>query len=137
MKLPFIKQNRTSISARFGEMDWQAVARFLDGIKEGEEMEFIVRHKISWDVDKMWKYFHGPVCGAIKTWMRDYTGESYSKEDIKVFLKGKFLGLDKHGVRVRSVKELGHKEWLEFLNDIGVWTKNLFGMPLPEADEGE
>ena len=52
MKFPFEKLNRTSVWERFGDIDLALLGKYLDTIKEGKEMELIIREKIDWDADK-------------------------------------------------------------------------------------
>ena len=143
MKLPFTKANRTSFIEKLNGLDVVAANRFLDGIQEGEEMELVIRCKVKWDIDKMNRYFHGPVCQFVNSQIRDAVGESYSKDEIKIYLKERFLGKDKYGF-VYSIKSLEDKDlhpegpfdaWKDFLNHINAWTIDKFGLPLPESEE--
>jgi len=135
MKFPFKKANRADVWECFGQLDQVMLASYLDGIREGEDMELIVRKKISWDVSRMRKYFEGPVVDFVRDRYAD-TGMARGRGDIREALKQKFLGYtEEYNLRIPvSTTTLTRPKWREFLDDINHYCMDTFGCGLPEAD---
>ena len=129
MKFPFKNQLlRPSVPL-------EAVYLHLATFREGEEMELIIRRKISWDTSRMRRFFEGPVVDFVRDRFGD-TGVAMGKGDIREALKQKFLGFtEEHGMRLAvSTTSLTRPKWKEFLRDINDWCCDEFGCGLPEAD---
>ena len=114
------------------QIDWDALKMSMREFPEGE---IIVRKKISWDTDKMNRYFHGPVLDFLRAQFRD-SGTIVSKEEAKIWVKGKFLGHEeRNGFQfLKSTASLGRDEYIQFLKDIDGWCQEWFKCPIPESE---
>jgi hypothetical protein len=139
MKFSFTKRNAPTFWLQLEGLPPHKVQLFLDTIREGEEMELIFRKKIRWDIGQMRKFFEGPVCKFVKNCFAE-RGNSYGKEDVRRFLKQKYLGCiegDPLNTPV-STTSLDFEGWKEFLKDIDGYCMDNFQCGLPEsADEGD
>ena len=138
MKFPFQKLHKIALWDCFGELDTGKLALFMVNIKDGEEMELIVRKKINWDISHMRRFFEGPVVDFVRDRYADI-GVPLGKGDIREALKTKFLGYtEEHGLRTPiSTTTLTRPKWKEFLQDINHWCMDEFGCGLPEADNAD
>jgi len=135
MKFQFKKLNKLSVFERFGGLNIDTLSRFLDSVKEGKEMEIIIREKAPWDIGRMRKFFEGPVVNFVKDRYADI-GVAMGKGDVREALKAKFLGFtEEHGLRVPvSTTSLTKPGWKDLLTDIDHWCMDEFGCGLPEAE---
>jgi len=135
MKFPFKKLDKYHWWQCFGDLKIDLVSQYLQTIKTGEDMELIVRKKISWDTSRMRRYFEGPVVDFVRDRYAD-TGNAVGKGVIREALKAKFLGFtEEHGLSTPvSTISLTRPKWTEFLNDINAYCQSEFGCWLPETD---
>ncbi len=136
MKFPFKKKEHSNIWCRFDGLDVPRLIKYLDTIRDGEEMELIIRKKVSWDVSRMHRFFEGPVVDFVAARYAD-TGVSLGKGHIREALKQKFLGsIERDGLVIPiSLSSLTRPQWIEFLREINDWCMDTFGCPLPSADD--
>ena len=115
------------------QTDWEELKMAMREIDDGE---LIVRKRISWDTDKMNRFFHGPVLDFLRAQFRD-SGTVVSKDEVKVWVKGEFLEKeDRNGFLFpRSMASLGRDEYIKLLMDINEWCQEWFKCPLPESDK--
>ena len=135
MKFPFKRGRGPGVLAKLKGVDFTALETHLISIPEESDMELIIRKKIRWDVEKMKRYFEGPVVTNIKN---QYAGKGYAYPRLVVrgLLKDLHLRKDKNGVPV-STSSLDFEHFKEFLADIEHWSIELFGCGLPEVDDGD
>ncbi len=133
MRFPFKKKPNENVWCQLGGLDISGLIRFMATVKDEEEMELLVRKKIRWDIEKMRKFFEGPVCKFVVNLYAE-RGIAYGKGVMREALKAKFIGFDKTGVIPISSTTLDFDGFKEFLVAINNWCLDEFGCPLPEAD---
>ena len=97
-------------------------------------MELIIREKIRWDIEKMRKFFEGPVCKHIVNLYAE-RGNAIGKGVLREVLKIQFIGYQEGTFIPISTTTLDFKKWVDFLKAIDNWCKDEFGCGLPEAEE--
>ena len=83
----------TIFNRQITSMDWGKFKRCISGLGDGEH-EVILRPKVNWDVAQMNKYFHGPVRQHFVEGYRHIGWGTIGIEDIRRYLKAKFIGYD-------------------------------------------
>lgn len=115
------------------ELDRQSLSTHLATMKDGP-YDLIIRPEIKWDVDKMRKYFHGPVINFVKSMFHEI-GHGYSKNQVKEYMKSEHGKTDKMGLPA-STSTYTFEDYKKFLNDINVWCIECFKIGIPPS-EGE
>ena len=76
-----------------GSMDWTRFKEVHRSLKNGD-YELILREKINWDVSQSNKFFHGFVLQHFVQGYLNVGNCEYGREDVRRFLKAKFIGYD-------------------------------------------
>jgi hypothetical protein len=94
MIFPFIKRNGPTLATMLGSINYLGVISCLDGYKEGTKCELIFRRQEPLTIEGMQKFFEGPLVTFVMKLTQDSDGIGVGREDIRQFLKAKFIGLD-------------------------------------------
>ncbi len=129
MKFPFIKKEHPNIWCQFDKLDTPLLITFMESVKNGKQMELIIREKIDWDATQMKKFFEGPVVDFYQARFAD-TGVAMGKGEIREGLLAKFLGWtepnafgQRHALSRTTLDEpkdgkSPRTRWKEFLRDM-------------------
>ena len=146
MKFPFKKaESGVIVWDLFGNIDRILLLEFLNSIKEGKDMEMLIREKIDWDAVQMKRFFEGPVVAFVhECYAR--RGVALGRGDVRAGLLGKFLGwcepnefgqtypLSRTELDTPKDGLSPRQRWTTFLTDIDNYCKDEFGCGLPSAD---
>ena len=123
------------------KMDWVRLKQTMISHKNGI-YELLDRPEISWDTDRMRRYFHGPVLEFVEGCERNQ-GRSTSKAQIKIELKTlygpmeeKTIGTKKIQV-LKSTADYTFEEYKKFLKDIKAFCMDNYQCEMPTAEEVE
>jgi hypothetical protein len=133
--------NKLNGKVQIDEATSKRRTELISSLPDGD-YEIIIRKQVKWDVDKMRKYFHGPVLGFIVEQFK-ITGNIFGKNEVKMMLKGLF-GKSKDvktGVHTTvvpcSASEYTFADYAKFLKDINAWCIECFQCELPPSNEVE
>lgn len=124
------------IYGRMVEYDRERFAQVVRGLKDGE-YEMVLRKKIKWDTNQMRKYFHKVVLDFVVEQFKQ-TGNIYSRDEIKQFLKerfGKRKMVTENWNIPCSTADYDFATYTKFINDINDWCIECFQCELPPAEQ--
>jgi len=144
MKIKFRYNSKQGLLDSLNDEELNRIARFATTLKEGQELELIIRKAISWDTLQMRRYFEGPVVSFIQE-CENHRGNAVGKGEIREGLKAKFLGWTepnvfgvKCAVSTKTLDEADgispREKWKDFLRQINYWCMDEYGYGLPSPD---
>ena len=147
MKFCFRRGDKKDIKTVFEGLDWDAMYKYLDNVKEGTRMHLVVRPRPGFDVEAKRNYFHGPML----TWIIGEfhkIGIPVSREQMKDEFKARFLGLDVITNKVKSFADTlevmtkgdarcPEEKWGEFLSDVRNWCRDVLDGEPPQPDQSD
>ena len=142
-KVRFKNRHCLSICDLLKDCDVHNLLEFVKQFPEGESMEALFRPVPNYDKEQMRKYLHGPVIKFLISQFEEQTGKVYTKEQIKQWIKEKYVGNDRIFINdklvslPKSTEDLTREEYCTLIKAINHDCVEMFGWPLPPTEEYE